>query len=122
MSVSGVNNPLLGAIAARLDRVAPARTEARELAQRSMARADPALSPDGAARATAADPMHPGLGVEPPEGVDPALWSVLTAAERAFFAQQAAAGPLTYGRMGVQPRSGTAAIPVARGGRLDVRA
>jgi hypothetical protein len=57
--------------------------------------------------------------VEAPEGTDPALWSVLSGEERAFFAKAGAMGPLTYGRAiremtGVQP-------PAARGGRLDVK-
>src|SRR5215208_1085864 len=52
---------------------------------------------------------------EAPEGTDPALWSVLSGEERAFFAKAGAMGPLTYGRAiremtGVQP-------PAARGGR-----
>jgi hypothetical protein len=32
---------------------------------------------------------------EPPEGTDPALWSVLSAEERQFFAKAGAMGPLT---------------------------
>jgi hypothetical protein len=56
---------------------------------------------------------------EAPEGTDPALWSVLSGEERAFFAKAGAMGPLTYGRAlremtGAQP-------PAARGGRLDVK-
>jgi hypothetical protein len=59
------------------------------------------------------------IPVEAPEGTDPALWSVLSGEERAFFAKAGAMGPLTYGRAiremtGVQP-------PAARGGRLDVK-
>jgi len=46
----------------------------------------------------------PGAGaqqsvpVEAPAGTDPALWSVLSSDERAFFAKAGAMGPLTYGR------------------------
>src|SRR5215211_943557 len=36
---------------------------------------------------------------EPPAGTDPALWSVLTGEERAYFAKSASMGPLTYGRI-----------------------
>lgn len=56
---------------------------------------------------------------EPPAGTDPALWSVLTSEERAFFAKSASLGPLTYGRIkdAIMP-----APPAARGIRLDVRA
>ena len=55
---------------------------------------------------------------EAPPGMDPELWSVLTAEERAFVGRLGAMGPLTYGRM-TQPSQPHA--PVARGGRLDVR-
>jgi len=68
------------------------------------------------------------LPAEPPAGTDPALWSVLTGEERAFFARAAASGPLTYGRIsaGVNMLQGNplaqAPSAAARGGRLDVRA
>lgn len=52
-----------------------------------------------------------------PEGVDPALWSVLTREERDFFARSRSRGPLTYGPGSTQ--SGTSAAP--RGRRLDIR-
>lgn len=55
---------------------------------------------------------------EAPAGLDPALWSVLTAAERAMVERLGAMGPLTYGRI-AQPEP--AGATVARGGRLDVR-
>ncbi len=67
------------------------------------------------------------LPSEPPPGTDPALWSVLTGEERAFFARTAASGPLTYGRIsaGVNALQGNAMaqapLAAARGGRLDVR-
>lgn len=57
------------------------------------------------------------LPVEPPEGTDPALWSVLTSEERKFFAQAKAMGPVTYGRSNL----GLAELSLQRGGRLDVR-
>jgi hypothetical protein len=57
-------------------------------------------------------------GVEPPAGTDPALWSVLSAEERGFFAKLGAMGPLTYGRA----TSTSATMPGIRGGRLDVKA
>src|SRR5581483_10929750 len=56
---------------------------------------------------------------EPPPGTDPALWSVLSGEERAFFAKAGAMGPLTYGRAFSEMKS--AQPPVARGGRLDVK-
>lgn len=52
----------------------------------------------------------------PPEGVDVALWSVLTTEERDFFLKARDLGPITY-RPGV---SGREAAP-RRGGRIDVR-
>src|SRR6185436_1043893 len=57
--------------------------------------------------------------VEPPPGTDPALWSVLSGEERAFFAKAGAMGPLTYGRALHELKS--AQLPAARGGRLDVK-
>jgi len=57
--------------------------------------------------------------VEPPPGTDPALWSILSGEERAFFAKAGTMGPLTYGRAFSEMKS--AQPPVARGGRLDVK-
>ncbi|MCC6773791.1 MAG: hypothetical protein IT360_21575 [Gemmatimonadaceae bacterium] len=61
-----------------------------------------------------------GVPVQPPQGTDPELWGVLTQDERAYFAKLGAMGPLTYGRVlsGQMPTS----APMARGGRLDVKA
>ncbi len=56
---------------------------------------------------------------EPPEGTDPALWSVLSGEERAFFAKAGAMGPLTYGKA-LREMNGTQ-LPATRGGRLDVK-
>ena len=64
-------------------------------------------------------PPRPTLQAEAPAGTDPELWSVLTADERAFFAKVGAMGPLTYGHL---ITAQTTSTPVARGGRLDVRA
>ncbi|MDF1504966.1 hypothetical protein, partial [Roseisolibacter sp. H3M3-2] len=70
---------------------------------------------------------EPSLPAEPPAGTDPALWSVLTGEERAYFAKAAAMGPLTYSRIsaGVNAVRGTpqpALQGAAIGARLDVRA
>jgi len=54
--------------------------------------------------------------VQAPAGTDPALWSVLTAEERTFFARARTMGPVTYGPGRSQALSGA---PL--GGRLDVR-
>ncbi len=57
------------------------------------------------------------LPEEAPLGTDPALWSVLTTEERAYFARARARGPVTYG----QSKLGLAEVGLHRGGRLDVR-
>jgi hypothetical protein len=57
--------------------------------------------------------------VEPPPGTDPALWSVLSGEERAFFAKAGATGPLTYGRAFSSMKASQ--LPANRGGRLDVK-
>ncbi len=62
----------------------------------------------------------PAAGAVPtaaPPGTDPALWSVLTTEERAYFARAHALGPLTY-RPGA---TDTPASPSVRGGRIDIR-
>lgn len=59
------------------------------------------------------------IPVEAPPGTDPELWSILTAEERAYFANTATRGPLTY--LKVMSPQRTPTPPVARGGRLDVR-
>ena len=78
----------------------------------------PAVKPPARAAALAA-PVT-AIPVQPPQGTDPALWSVLTQDERSYFAKLGAMGPLTYGRVlsGQMPTS----APMARGGRLDVKA
>jgi hypothetical protein len=60
-----------------------------------------------------------GVPVEPPPGTDPALWSVLSGEERAFFAKAGAMGPLTYGRALQDMKASQ--LPANRGGRLDVK-
>jgi hypothetical protein len=78
----------------------------------------PAQAPNSVKQATPAAPQ--AVPVQPPQGTDPELWSVLTQDERAYFAKLGAMGPLTYGRVlsGQMP----SAAPMARGGRLDVKA
>jgi hypothetical protein len=73
-----------------------------------------------ATRAVAAAPgAVPALPVEAPPGTDPALWSILSADERSFFAKSQAMGPLTYGRKMAQRMEPP--MPAVRGGRLDIR-
>lgn len=60
------------------------------------------------------------LPADAPPGTDPALWSVLTTEERAFFAKMSTQGPLTYTKlMANQVSAVPAAMP--RGSRMDVR-
>jgi len=58
------------------------------------------------------------LSSAPPAGTDPALWSVLTAEERMYFARAQAAGPVTYGPRNAHAARGHESL---RGGRVDVR-
>ncbi|HUE96656.1 MAG TPA: hypothetical protein VMN39_08350 [Longimicrobiaceae bacterium] len=84
-----------------------------------------AAQPAKMAGAALLAPRHDALPAEAPEGTDPALWQVLTAAERAHFARMTAMGPLTYGRGaagGPPTEHTTGETPLLRGGRLDVRA
>ena len=127
MPISPAANPLTAALgslgrpaspngtAAAGTQPAGVRTTGAPLARPAAApapRSAPALS-------TAAS----ALPAEPPAGTDPALWSVLTGEERAYFAKAATAGPLTYGRIAAGVNAMQPAAPAsARGGRLDVRA
>jgi hypothetical protein len=134
MAVSPLNNPLSAALGSLGRPIGPGgagtrpgqATGTQPGAVRTPARPEPpALRPQqplaGAGAASGA------LPAEPPAGTDPALWSVLTGEERAFFARTAASGPLTYGRIsaGVNALQGNAMaqapLAAARGGRLDVR-
>jgi hypothetical protein len=124
MSIKGIDNPLLstlGSLSRSSEQVRPSNDRAiapnNAHGQAVAANAKAALKPQqpiaGAAASQSAVPA------EAPPGTDPALWSVLTSEERAFFSKTAALGPLTYGRLkaATQP-----AAPAPRGVRLDVRA
>jgi hypothetical protein len=52
-----------------------------------------------------------------PPGADPALWSILTSEERAFFARGGTDGPATYGAAHRADPSPVASL----GQRIDVR-
>jgi hypothetical protein len=74
-----------------------------------------------AARIVPPRPHHaPAVPVQAPVGTDPALWSILTTEERAFFARQATSGPLTYLKV-MMPDTPSMATVAARGHRIDVR-
>ena len=108
MSVQGINGGFGSAgIVPGLPRPQNAEGAATRRAERAQERA-------------AAQAVESGAGAVPaeaPPGTDPALWSVLTGEERAFFARARAMGPLTYG-----PGSSNDSIPGVRlGGRIDVK-
>jgi hypothetical protein len=121
MSISGLpQNPLLAPLGRPL--TSPNTGAATGPSSPAVGRSTPAPvernALTGAARpAIAAAPST--VPAEAPAGTDPALWSMLTTEERAFFAKSATLGPLTYGRIkdAIMP-----APPAARGVRLDVRA
>lgn len=73
---------------------------------------------EGGALARVASESSAVTSAEAPAGTDPALWSVLTSEERAYYARMQEMGPLTYG----PSQGGGPAETVARGGRIDVRA
>jgi hypothetical protein len=111
MSIS-INNPGVRTPATQLPVRDGGRTRAPQQPLRSPIPAKPEQAPKTAVGA-------PSVPVEPPPGTDPALWSVLSGEERAFFAKVGAMGPLTYGRMVQETKA--AQLPASRGGRLDVR-
>jgi hypothetical protein len=93
----------------------PIRDNGRTPAQKPGSQAVPQTAPQTAPAAKSTQ----SVPTEPPPGTDPALWSVLSGEERAFFAKAGAMGPLTYGR--VLQEMKTAQLPASRGGRLDVK-
>ncbi len=117
MSVTGVNNSLRDLLATRID-----QTIGRPLDGQSQAGgAAPAAS--GAATQAATKPAtKSALTPQAPEGTDPALWSILTGEERAYFANNMTTGPLTYSKVMMPNRTASSALPSVRGGRVDVRA
>ncbi len=71
-----------------------------------------------AAPAPRAASAHAPAAAKPAASAEGSLWDVLTDEERAFFAQQASLGSLTYGRARTSTPAANGA-PI--GGRLDVR-
>lgn len=111
MSIYGIGNSGIG----RPAQLPPAiRDNTRTQQPTALPPRNPAAAP-----APAGTDAAQSVPVEPPPGTDPALWSVLSGEERAFFAKAGAMGPLTYGRAFSEMKS--AQLPVARGGRLDVK-
>lgn len=115
MSLSGISSPLTAPIAD------PRLTRGEDRATTATPQRADAIAPQAApAAAPVVRQGNASTQSEAPAGTDPALWSVLTAEERAFFARTVTNGPLTYSRMtGHTPRPAAAAMPT--GGRVDVR-
>jgi len=111
MSIYGIGGPNIQ----RPGNQFPVRDNGRTPAQKPGAQSVPptAIQTPSSAKTPQAIP------VEPPPGTDPSLWSVLSGEERAFFAKAGAMGPLTYGRALQEMKSSQ--LPIARGGRLDVK-
>lgn len=120
MSVTGVNNALRDLLATRID-----QTIGRPLTPQSQTGGMPpaAGTPSSAATSTATSTAtKSALTPQAPEGTDPALWSILTGEERAYFANNSTNGPLTYTKIMMPNKSSSSALPAVRGGRVDVRA
>ncbi|MBV9881306.1 MAG: hypothetical protein JO180_12455 [Gemmatirosa sp.] len=130
MSINGVNNnPLLNGLSG----LRPGQAGGTQPGQLRPGVARPGTPAQTGAAALKPQPSlaapAQSLPAEAPAGTDPALWSVLTTEERAFFAKAAASGPLTYGRAAaginganaMAQNAGNSAYAGLRGGRLDVR-
>ena len=119
MSISNIQpnglQPLGGQVNSRNDVTGQ---QARLIPNRGVPRDDYAAKPGAA---TPAQAMRGSVTIAPPPGTDPALWSILTNAEREHFAASGARGPLTYGAT-MRGQTFTPAPATARGGRLDVKA
>jgi hypothetical protein len=128
MSINGVSNPLLsnlGAVGRPAGGAQPAGTQptGTQPGQLRPGAARPGVAPAPAAlkpQTSLASPTTT-LPAEAPAGTDPALWSVLTSAERTYFAKASSMGPLTYGRAAAGINAMPTGAPAVRGGRLDVR-
>src|SRR5438874_2512650 len=109
MSIQGINNANINRLTSQVRIRDGARPAANESAT---------ITPRGSAAGKAVGVGAP-VSVEPPAGTDPALWSILSGDERAFFAKSGAMGPLTYGRAMRDVKS--VQLPAPRGGRFDVK-
>jgi hypothetical protein len=116
MSVTGVNNSLRDLLATRID-----QTIGRPLDKQETGGTKPAAA-GALATSTPKAAAKSALVPQPPEGTDPALWSILTSDERAYFANNVSSGPLTYSKVMMPNRTASSALPAVRGGRVDVRA
>ncbi len=117
MSVTGVNNSLRDLLASRIDQTIGRPIEP----QQNPGDAAPA-GPSARTAVNGKAAKTPALTPQAPEGTDPALWSILTGEERAYFANNVSSGPLTYSKIMMPNRTASSALPANRGGRVDVRA
>jgi hypothetical protein len=117
MSVTGVNNSLRDLLATRID-----QTIGRPLDQQSHATGAAPSASGAAASSSSKSVAKSALTPQAPEGTDPALWSILTGEERAYFANSSTSGPLTYSKIMMPNKSTSSALPAVRGGRVDVKA
>jgi hypothetical protein len=117
MSIYGLSNSSINRPATNF----PIRDNTRTQGQPSTNVATPnnLVQQAPAKNATAANAATQSVPAEAPAGTDPALWSVLSGEERAFFAKAGATGPLTYGRAFSDMKASQ--LPANRGGRLDVK-
>ena len=112
MAIYGISNNVITRPTTQL----PVRDNTRMPAQAPASLPIPAAATRTPANAKSVASTVPA---EPPPGTDPALWSVLSGEERAFFAKAGSMGPLTYGRAFSDMKA--AQIPANRGGRLDIK-
>jgi hypothetical protein len=119
MNVNGLPSSLQSLLSAR-EQLQTQRTDAQSAAAAQAQRAGTAP----AVNAPLAKPntQTAAMSAQAPEGTDPALWSVLTSDERAFFSRVVTSGPLTYSKMAAANANRPAAMPSIRGGRIDFRA
>ncbi len=103
----------------RPDRADDAAARQVDVQTQPQTRTQPPAQAASAAAPLGTAPAPASLPVAPPPGTDPELWSVLSSEERVFFAKVGAMGPLTYGRLTSELN---APPPIARGGRLNVKA
>lgn len=113
MSIYGIGNSGINRTTTQL----PLRDRSRTVQQPATQTPTPSqLAIQGPSKNGTAQQSVP---VDPPPGTDPALWSILSGEERAYFAKAGATGPLTYGRAFNDMKA--AQLPANRGGRLDVK-
>jgi hypothetical protein len=119
MNVNGLPSSLQSLLSAR-EQLQTTRPDATgTTAAQAQRAAAPATVAAAQAKPAAANAV---MSAQAPEGTDPALWSVLTSDERAFFSRVVTSGPLTYSKMAAASANRATTMPAIRGGRIDFRA